>query len=210
MKRKIEKMNLRKIKDAFGWILILLVVIFLVMLLFVPLQLSVKYINILFGSFLVAVPIYLLFEVYFFVKDIPERKAVSKKEKTKKEKIWMGIEYGILVVVLGFLLLARNGSILKKGCPETIQGNVQAEATVRYFFNPFCPSCWRQEAIVQDVLQEQGRNVRLERYDYRYCKQEWKELGLRTVPGFQFEFSNKTENAGVLSKEEFIAKLNAR
>ena len=202
-------MNLRKIKDAFGWILMLLVVIFLIMLLFFPLQLSVKYINTLFGSFLIVVPIYLLFEGYFFIKDIPQRKVAPKIEKTRKERIKIGIEYGLMAAILVFLLWARNGSILERECPETIQGNPQAEITVRYFFNPFCPSCWRQEAIVQDVLLEQGRDVRLERYDYRYCNQEWKELGLRTVPGFQFEFSNETENTAVLSKEEFIAKLDA-
>lgn len=201
-------MNLRKIKDAFGWSLMFLVVIFLVALLFVPLQLSVKYINILFGFFLIAVPIYLLFEIYFFIKDIPQRKAAQKEEKTRKEKIQTGIEYGILAILLILLLLVQNGSILEKNCPETVQGNPQAEITVRYFFNPFCPSCWKQEAIVQDILR--GESLRLERYDYRYCKQEWTEFGLQTVPGFQFKFNNETENIGFLSKEEFIAKLKAR
>lgn len=200
-------MNLRKIKDVFGWILGLFVVIFLGMLLLVPLQFSVKYVNVLFGFFLIAVPIYLLFEIYFFIRDIPQRKASPKKEKTRKEKIVTGIEYSVIAILLIFLLLARNGSILEKDCPETVQGDPQAEITVRYFFNPFCPSCWKQEAIVQEALR--GESLRLERYNYRYCKQEWKEFGLRTVPGFQFKYNNETENAGALSKEEFIAKLNA-
>lgn len=184
------------------------VVIFLVMLLFVPLQLSVKYLNALFGFFLIVVPAYLLIEGFFFIKDIPRRKAALKKEKIKKEKIVIGIEYGVITLLIIFLLLARNGSILEKDCPETIQGNPQAEITVRYFFNPFCPSCWKQEAIVQDALQE--KSIRLERYDNRYCKQKWKEFGLQTVPGFQFKFRNETENTGTLSKEEFIAKLDIR
>ena len=200
------KMHLRKIKgvkikDVIGIVLTVLVITFLLGLIFVPLHNFVVYANFLFGLFLIMVPIYLIFEAYYFIKDAPRRKAGTLPKK-KKRKIATMAEWTVRGILILVLLLAKNGSILNQECPETIQGNPDAELIVKYFFNPFCPSCWKQEAIVQETLDEYGGNIRLERYDRRYCMRKGQNLGLRMVPGFVFQFGKETEIYDSLSDEE--------
>lgn len=194
-------MKLRKIKDFIGALIAYLAVIFLLGLIFVPFHYSV-YISSIFKFLVIILPFYLIIEIYYFVKDTPKRRESKKKEKTKKEKITSTLEYIFLAALIIILLLARNGTILKKECPETIQGNPSAELTIKYFFNPFCPSCWKQEKIVQSTLKKYGGNIRLERYDYRYCSTVWNQLDLRHIPAFSFGFQNRTENFGALSDEK--------
>lgn len=195
-------MKSRKIKDFIGTILVYLTLIFLLGLIFVPLHYFIVYAAFILKSFVIVLPIYLIIELYYFVKDTPKRRESKKKEKTKKEKIKSAIEWIIMALLVIILLLARNGTILKKECPEAIQGNPTAELTIKYFFNPFCPSCWNQEKIVQSALKEYGKSIRLERYDYRYCSIIGDQLGLMHMPAFSFETANKTNNFGFLSDEE--------
>ncbi len=178
-----------------------LIIIFLLGLIFVPFQYSV-YLSFIFKFLLIILPFYLIIEIYYFVKDTPKRRESKKKEKTKKEKITSTLEYIFLAALIIIILLARNGTILKKECPETTQGNPNAELAIKYFFNPFCPSCWKQEKIIQNTLKKYGKIIRLERYDYRHCSTVWNQLGLRHIPSFSFETANKTENFGSLSDEK--------
>lgn len=201
IKRCLEQVELRKIKDTIGTVLTVLVIVFLLGLIFIPLHQFFSYAKFLFALFLITVPIYLIIEIYYFVKDIPKRKegTLPKKKKKKIVKIAEWTLFGGLLIVL---LLARNGSILNKECPEVIQGNPSAELTIKYFFNSFCPSCWGQEAIVQDAINQYGDNIRLERYDHRHCMKEGNELGVRMVPGFVFQINDETERFGSLSYQE--------
>lgn len=191
----------RKIKDITGTILTVLVIVFLLGLIFIPLHDFVSYANFLFGLFLIVLPIYLVAEIYYFIKDTPRRKAGTLRKK-KKKKIITVIEWTSIAILIILFLLAKSGSILKQECPAAIQGNPKAELTIKYFFNPFCPSCWKQEAIVQETLNEYGDNIRLERYDHRYCHKEGRDFGLRMMPGFIFQFGNETESYGSLSDEK--------
>ncbi|MBS3097414.1 hypothetical protein J4209_01315 [Candidatus Woesearchaeota archaeon] len=195
-------MKIRKIKDFIGTLMVFLAVIFLLGLIFVPLQYFSSYATFIFNFFLIVLPIYLVAEIYYFVKDTPKRRESQKKEKTRKEKIISAVEWVFVGILLITLLLARNGTILKKECPETIQGNPNAELKIKYFFNPFCPSCWNQEIIVQNALEKYGERIRLERYDYRYCNTIGNQLGLMHMPAFSFEIANKTNNFGSLSDEK--------
>ncbi len=194
-------MKLRKIKDFIGALMAYLAVIFLLALILVPFQYSV-YISSIFKFLVIILPFYLIIEIYYFVKDTPKRRESKKKEKTKKEKIKSALEWTFLAALIIIILLARKGTILKKECPEIVQGNPNAELVMKYFFNPFCPSCWKQEKIVQSTLKKYGGNIRLERYDYRYCSTIWNQLGLRHIPAFSFEVANKTENFGSLPDEK--------
>ncbi len=195
-------MKLRKIKDISGALMVYLAVILLLGFIFVPLQYFSVYANVILKSFVVVLPIYIIIELYFFVKDTPKRRESKKKEKTKKEKIKSTLEWIIMALLVIILLLARNGTILKKECPETIHGNQDAELTIKYFFNPFCSSCWSQETTVQKALKKYGGGIRLERYDYRYCSAFANSFGFMHIPSFSFEMGNKTENFGSLSDNE--------
>ncbi len=194
-------MKLRKIKDLIGALMAYLAIIFLLGLIFVPFHYSV-YISFIFRLLLIILPFYLIMEIAYFVKDTPKRRESKKKEKTKKEKITGILEYILLAIFVIILLLARNGTIMKKECPEVVQGNPDAELTIKYFFNPFCPSCWKQEKIVHTALKKYGQNIRLERYDHRYCSTAWNQLGLMHIPSFSFELDNGTKNFGSLSDEK--------
>lgn len=176
-------------------------VLFLLGLIIVPLRIFATYTNTLFSAFLIIVPIYILIEIYYFFKDIPRRRDGTLPKK-KKNKIFTIAEWTFLGIVIIVLLLARSGVILKQDCPDEIQGNPQAELNIKYFFNPFCPNCWKQETIVQKILNSYRSNISLERYDHRYCEEEERELGLKMVPGFLFQFDNETESFGFLSERE--------
>jgi len=195
-------MKIRKIKDIVGAILTFLAVIFIVGLLLIPLSYFGIYANKLFGLFLIIIPIYILFELYYFVKDTPKRKSSKTKEKSRNKMIITAIEWTLFVIFIILILLAREGVIFKKQCPEAIQGNPEAGLKIKYFSNPFCPSCWKQEIILKDTLDKYGDFLLLERYDYRYCKKEWNQYGLKTVPGFSIEQDNKTEIFGSMLDEK--------
>ena len=194
-------MNLRKIKDITGTVLTSLIIVFLLGLIFIPLYRFVGYANFLFSFFLIVLPIYLVAEIYYFIKDTSRRKAGTLRKK-KKKKIITIAEWTFLALLVIIFLLAKNGSILKQECPTAIQGNPNAELTIKYFFNPFCLSCWKQEAIVEKTLDKYWNNIRLERYDYRYCHKEGQQFGLRMMPGFIFQLDNETKSFGTLTNEK--------
>lgn len=200
-------MDARKIKDFVGSLFAFLAIAFLLGLIFAPFRIFGVYANSLFGFFLAVLPVYLVIEAYYFVKDIPKRKSTRNKKKEKKNKIINILEWSFYVILIILFLLARNGSILQKECPESNEGNLNSDLTVKYFFNPFCPSCWRQEAVVQNTLENYGTSIKIERYDYRYCKKEWTRLGLMTVPGFLLEHGNGTEKFGSLSEGELATLI---
>jgi len=193
-------MELRKIKEVIGIILTVLAVFFLLSLIFVPLNKSIVYINILFELFLISLPVYIIIELYYFVKDTPERKEGSLLKK-KKNKVILASEWIFFISLIALLFLARNGTILKKDCPESIQGNKNAKMIVKYFFNPFCSKCWEQEEIARVVFNEHKGHISIERYDQRYCKVELQKYGLQMTPAWVFEYNSTVEKFNSLSHE---------
>jgi len=194
-------MKARKIKDWYASFVALLAIILLTGVVFVPVQYFALHASLAMKFILVTLPFYLIIEAYYFVKDTPKRREAQRKKKSTKKKIFTIIEWSVFVILIILLILAQRGSILKKSCPETIQGNPDGQLTIKYFFNPFCTSCWKQEIVVQDVLQKYINDVRLERYDLRYCAADSSKFGLRTLPAFVFQQNNQTENFGLLTEE---------
>lgn len=192
----------------FSFILGVLAVILLLAIIFVPSQTFAYYANRLFGIFLIAIPPLLLAEVYYFVKDTPQRKAAEKSEKTYRQKIKNKIEWGFIIILVLVLVLSKGGYILKKLCPESIQGNPNAEVKALYFFDPMCPRCWKQEVIVQDILTDFGAEIRVERYDSRYCKDIRRRHGVTSVPGFLINIGDQMKSYGTLTKQQLTNAIS--
>jgi len=195
-------LEIRKIKDYAGNIFSILGLALLLGLIFYPMSLVGPYAYKVFSFFIAFLPFYLVAEAYYFLKDTPKRKAGLNQKKDNKNTIWKYGEWALYAVLIVVFLLARDGSILKRGCPESVDGNPDSNITVYYFYNTFCPSCWKQEIEIQEAMKTLSRQITLNRYDYRYCKDEFSSLGLKSVPGFLLQYGNETELLGFISGKE--------
>ncbi len=114
---------------------------------------------------------------------------------------WIG------AIILFFIIIGfKKGSIGSAECPDTIQGNVNANFKIKYFYSPFCLYCWKQEPILRDMLKTYGSSFSLERYDIRYCKEEVVKYKVSGTPSFVFVLRNESKefpSYGFIPKDKF-------
>ncbi len=194
-------MRLRKVKDLAGNALSFLVVVFVLGIVFAPMPVFGRYASSTLNVFLAVIPLYIITELYYFAKDAPVRRVAGKKRV--KSTARRAAEWALFGLLAALILLARNGMILKQSCPERTEGTPDGGIRIQYFYNAFCPSCWRQEPVVQQVMETYKNRVLLERYDVRYCERSWQDAGVRTVPGFAITSGNHTTIRGRTSFSEF-------
>lgn len=187
-----------------------LVAIFIISLIFVPLN----YFS-LYGSWIIAIGgvvfvISIVLDLFYFAKETPSRKwGKDKKEDNRKifgikRKTFIFIIELIGVLILFFILLGfKKGSIGSAECPNIIEGNIDADFKIEYFYSPFCPHCWKEEQILRDMLDKHGDTFSLERYDIRYCDKEVDKYKVVGVPTFVF---SKNDENKEFKQHTFISK----
>jgi len=112
------------------------------------------------------------------------------------------LRYWGAVILLFIILGLKGGSIGSSDCPGRIDGNLQSNITVRYFFSPFCPACWQQERIFDGIIDDLGSSLSLEKFDIRYCAEEARSYRVG-APGFVFHSMNETfVERGLLSRDK--------
>ncbi len=79
----------------------------------------------------------------------------------------------------------REGAF-RQNCPHTIQGNPNATLVIKYFDNPYCPWCRKEEPILMKLEKEIGNLYRMERYDIRYCTKQVNQYKIAGTPTFIF------------------------
>lgn len=100
--------------------------------------------------------------------------------------IWVGV-----IVLIIFLIDAKEPFLKDRVCPDTVKGNQNASFIIKYFYTPYCPYCWLEAPILDELVVQRGTLFTLEYYDYRFCA----EAQLYRVPGipsFVFLY-NETE-----------------
>ena len=207
--------NKRIIKKILDYSLAGVVAIFIISLIFVPLEHFSIYGKwlITLGFFLFVVSIVL--DMYYFAKDTPKRKwAEPKKQDTRKvfgikrKRFFIGLEIIGFIVLFFIIISFKKGSIGSAECPDAIQGNVNANFKIKYFYSPFCHYCWKQEPILRDALKTHGNSFSLERYDIRYCKNEVARYKVSGTPSFVFILKNESKefpSYGFIPKDKFEA-----
>ena len=111
----------------------------------------------------------------------------------------------IVVVLLVFVSLPLMKSLVPfrvikdtqglAGCPDKIEGNYNADLTIKYFYSSDCIYCLREEKIFEDLLKDKGDLFRLEKYDVNYCFGDVNTYGAYRTPSFVF-----------ISKEEYFTR----
>lgn len=112
----------------------------------------------------------------------------------KKLHIVIGVLIFVIVVfvsiplikaVVPFRLVEDTGGL--NGCPDTIEGNYDADFTIKYFYSSSnCLYCLGEEKILEDLVREKGHLFRLEKFDVTYCADEANKYGAHRAPGFVF------------------------
>lgn len=204
--------TIKKIKKLFDHIFTAILLIFLLAFIFVPFHYLALYgIWVIRVSFIIF-PIWLVLEIYIFMKGTPERKWGQKKVDTRKlfgmkRKTFFSIlQWAGLIIILIVLLNLRSGNIGGAECPDSIQGNQNANLKIKYFYSPFCPSCWRSEPILNEVVNNQGNLFSIEKYDIRYCTKVTEEYKIYQVPSYVFIPQNESKesvNYGFIPKDKF-------
>ena len=108
--------------------------------------------------------------------------------------------------LLFIILSLKKGNIGSTECPNIIQGNVDANFKIKYFYSPFCPYCWKQEPILRNALKTYGDSFNLERYDIRYCKDEVAKYKVSGTPSFVFVLKNESKefpSYGFIPRDKF-------
>lgn len=187
-----------------------IVAVFIISLIFVPLQYFSIYSNWLIKTGIVLFIVTISMDLYYFVRDTPKRKwGKPKKQDSRrifgiKRKIFFSsLQWAALLLLLFLILSIKDGKIGYAECPSTISGNVDANLAIKYFYSPFCPSCWKQEPILRDMLLSHGKSFSLERYDIRYCKEEVAKYRVMGTPSFVFILKNESKE---FSSHGFIPK----
>lgn len=189
-----------------------LVAIFIISLIFVPLN----YFS-LYGRWIITIGIVMFvmsiaLDLFYFAKETPSRKwGKHKKEDTKKifgikRKTFVFIIELVVVVILFFIILGfKKGSIGSAECPNIIEGNLDADLKIKYFYSPFCPYCWKEEPILKEMLDKHGNAFSLERYDIRYCDKEVDKYKIMGTPAFVFSKNGEDKEfkqPGFISKKQ--------
>lgn len=133
------------------------------------------------------------------IKEIIKVPSASHLKKIGSLLIWI-----FIIVVIVVLVDAKEPFLKKQVCPDTVEGNLNATLTVKYFYTPYCPYCWLEAPILDELVKEKGSWFKLERYDFRFCN----EAELHRIPGVpSFVFiTNETEKLmpGFMSKERLL------
>lgn len=205
----------RIIKKVLDYSLFGIAAIFVVSLIFIPLQYFSRYGKLLitFGFFILVTS--LIMDLYYFAKDTPKRKwGKPQKQDTrtilgiKRRWLFTTLEWIGIVILIIILINIKKGTIGNAQCPDTIQGSQEADLRIKYFYSPFCPYCWKEEPILRDMLTSYGNSLSLERYDIRYCKDEVAKYRVSGTPSFVFILKNESKefpSYGFIPKNKFEA-----
>ena len=204
--------TIKKIKKLFDHVFTAILLIFLLAFIFVPFHYLVLYGIWVIRAFFIIIPLWLVLEIYIFMKETPERRRGQKRVDTRKlfgmkRKTFFSIlQWAGLIIVLIVLLNLRSGNIGSAECPDIIQGNQNANLKIKYFYTPFCPSCWRSEPFLNELVKKQGDLFSIEKYDIRYCTDITKEYKIYQMPSYVFILQNESEesvNYGFITKDKF-------
>ena len=116
--------------------------------------------------------------------------------------------WALIVLILALFFSLKSGSIGSKECPESVEGNLDASLTLKYFHSPFCIYCWFENPQLKQAVEEKGSIFRLERYDVRYCKAEIQQYNVGVVP--THVFSNGIEDNvfyGYMNKKRLTEQI---
>ncbi len=194
---KLRKMRFWNIIDIVSMVGI---VALLVLILFVPLSFWAKYGFSLLITAIILGLLSLMHSAFVFVKETPKRKwgkpnpeAPQKIFLNLKIKTWKMIGgWAFVIVALIVLWQFRQGYIGGKQCPDTASGNIDSSVTMRYFYSPFCPACWKGETVLQELIVKYPK-VRFENYDIRYCDEESIKAMVRGSPAYNIRNLNSSE-----------------
>ena len=186
-------------------------------LMFIPIKIFSIYSNLLLKLGILFFVASLIMDVYFFVKDTPKRKYGKKKDGKKilgvNRKVFLNVLNLIGLTLLLILIIAmKSGKIGSLDCPDEIEGNIESEFRIKYFYSPFCPYCWKQEPILKEAVKIYGDRFSLERYDIRYCKEETAKYNIVGTPSFVFIPDNdSTEyvSYGFIPRGKFLSIIEA-
>ena len=126
----------------------------------------------------------------------------------KKLHIIIGVLIFVGIVILSFPLI--NALIPFKmikdtqglnGCPDTVEGDYDADFTIKYFYSPNCLYCLGEEKIFEELIKEKGYLFRLEKYDMNYCSSEAIKYGASKVPSFVF-----VKDGSYFTRDTFLPK----
>ena len=204
--------TIKKIKKLFDHVFTAILLIFLLAFIFVPFHYLVLYGIWVIRAFFIIIPLWLVLEIYIFMKETPERRRGQKKVDTRKlfgmkRKTFFSIlQWAGLIIVLIVLLNLRSGNIGSAECPDIIQGNQNANLKIKYFYTPFCPSCWRSEPFLNELVKNQGDLFSIEKYDIRYCTDITNEYKIYQMPSYVFILQNESKesvNYGFITKDKF-------
>jgi len=201
--------TIKKIKKLIDHVFTAILLIFLLAFIFVPFHYLALYGIWIIRAFFIIIPIWLVLELYIFMKETPKRREETKKEDKRKifgmkRKTFFSIlHWGALIIILIVLLNLKSGNIGSAECPEIIQGNKNANLKIKYFYSPFCPSCWRSEPLLNELVKNQGDLFSIEKYDIRYCTEVTEEYKIYQVPSYVFILQNESVNYGFISKDKF-------
>lgn len=124
----------------------------------------------------------------------------------KKDSFFALLAWAGIILIAYFLIQGSSGAgSSSEGCPDRIQGNVNASLKIKYFESPYCVYCWLEEPILESMLETRGHLFRLERYDVRYCHNETRKYGVSGTPSFVFGMkgdSKEYTHYGFIKKED--------
>jgi hypothetical protein len=200
----------RLFKNIIEYVLLILIGVFIISLLFVPLTYFSLYGKKVLALGLLLLVLSIIMDLFYFAKDTSKRKwGKSKKTDTRKifgikRKTFISIiEFAGILVLFLLILQFKKGSIGSKQCPDLIQGNEDASFKIKYFYSPFCFTCWKEEPILRNMLNKHGDSFLLERYDIRYCDAEVNQYKIMGTPTFVFIIGNKEfPKHGFISEEQ--------
>ena len=191
--------NKKTIKKVFNYTLLTVAAVFVISLIFVPMHIFTLYGQALITIFVMTFIASIVTDIFYFAKDSDKRRHDEKKKDTRKifgikRNLFFSIlEWAGLIILFFIILGFKEGNIGSAACPDSIQGNVDANFKIKYYYSPFCPSCWKQEPILRDMLTTYGKDFSLEKYDVRYCKEEVNKYRISGTPSFVFTIIDESK-----------------